>query len=261
MIPNRGKSRGGSFGVIGRNLLPLLYNDGKPAPMSNGLLPLHSAQDGTESLNVADVDVIRNRPIKLCRLIYGSGYCGRLESMVKLLWCWEVHSMLIPMFWWRVDMSSCNNYKYIHTAKGTPLNLLHYIYNYCHGYVSCLPQSSCPSADFFVTCCDYDLWLHVWYDLWHNILWLLSHLCDSVTCHVIFHMLHLSNKRKKEILNNDLAILPSHNTTLYHDLAKQLSHYLYFFSFLIWTYYTRKEYKKISHNNVIYQMISYDRVT
>ena len=87
MIPNRGKSRGGSFGVIGRNLLPLLYNDGKPAPMSNGLLPLHSAQDGTESLNVADVDVIRNRPIKLCRLVYGSGYCGRLESMVKLLWC------------------------------------------------------------------------------------------------------------------------------------------------------------------------------
>ena len=38
--------------------------------------------------------------------------------------------------------------------------------------------------------------------------------CDSVTCHVIFPMLHLSNKRKgKEILNNDLAILPSHNTT------------------------------------------------
>ena len=38
-----------------------------------------------------------------------------------------------------------------------------------------------------------------------------------------------------------------------HDLAKQLSHYLYFFSFLlfyflIWTYYTRKEYGKVSHD-------------
>ena len=37
--------------------------------------------------------------------------------------------------------------------------------------------------------------------------------CDSVTCHIIFPVLHLSNKRKgKEILNNDLAVLPSHDT-------------------------------------------------
>jgi len=38
-----------------------------------------------------------------------------------------------------------------------------------------------------------------------------------------------------------------------HDLAKQVSYYLYFFSFsflsfLIWTYYTRKEWKKVLHN-------------
>jgi len=37
------------------------------------------------------------------------------------------------------------------------LDLLHYIYNYYHSYAPCLPQSSCLSADFFVTCydCDY----------------------------------------------------------------------------------------------------------
>ena len=39
---------------------------------------------------------------------------------------------------------------------------------------------------------------------------------------------------------------------LCHDLAKQLSHYLYFlsffFSFLFWTYYTREKHKKVSHN-------------
>lgn len=55
------------------------------------------------------------------------------------------------------------------------LDLLHYIYNYCCGYIPCLPQSSCPSADFFVTCCDHGLWL-----------------CDFVTCHMIFPLLHLS---------------------------------------------------------------------
>jgi len=37
----------------------------------------------------------------------------------------------------------------------------------------------------------------------------------------------------------------------YYDLAKWLSHYLYFFSFsfLIWTYYTRKECRKVSHDH------------
>jgi len=39
--------------------------------------------------------------------------------------------------------------------------------------------------------------------------------CDSVTSHVIIPMLHLSNKRKekkkKRNINNDLAILPSHD--------------------------------------------------
>jgi len=57
------------------------------------------------------------------------------------------------------------------------LDLLHYIYNYYCGYTSCLPWSSCYlSADFFVICCDCDLWLHVcvtwlWCD--HSVtLWL-----------------------------------------------------------------------------------------
>jgi len=39
----------------------------------------------------------------------------------------------------------------------SPLDLLYYIYNYCRGYTPCLPQSSCLSANFFVTCCDHDL--------------------------------------------------------------------------------------------------------
>ena len=90
------------------------------------------------------------------------------------------------------------------------MDLLHYIYNYYHGYASCLPQSLCPSTDFFVICCDHDLWLHVWHD--HD-LWLLSHLCDSVMVMWYFPMLHPSNKEKKrkEILNNDLVVLPSHD--------------------------------------------------
>ena len=89
----------------------------------------------------------------------------------------------------------------------SPLDLLHYIYNYYCGYVSCLPQSSCPSANFFVICYD-----SVWCD----------HFCDY--CHTFvtlwwshdtFSMLHPSNKEKKrkekEKLNNDLAVLPSHD--------------------------------------------------
>jgi len=93
------------------------------------------------------------------------------------------------------------------------LDLLHYIYNYYHSYVSYLLQSSCPSADFFVTYCDYDLWLHVWHnhfcDLYHIFLW----LCDY---HMIFLMLHLSNnlKEKKRNINIDLVILPSYDITL-----------------------------------------------
>ena len=33
-----------------------------------------------------------------------------------------------------------------------------------------------------------------------------------------------------------------------HDLAKQLSHYLYIFYFLIWTYYTREKCRKVLHD-------------
>jgi len=73
------------------------------------------------------------------------------------------------------------------------LDLLHYIYNYYCGYAPCLPQFSCLSAEFFVTCCDHDLWLCV---TWHPVtsvtpLW----LCD---CHMIFPMLYLSNNLKEK---------------------------------------------------------------
>jgi len=43
----------------------------------------------------------------------------------------------------------------------SPLDLLHYIYNYYCGYAPCLPQSSYLSADFFVTCCDCDMTMYV----------------------------------------------------------------------------------------------------
>ena len=80
------------------------------------------------------------------------------------------------------------------------LNLLYYIYNYYCGYAPCLPQSSCPSGDFFVICHDF------------IVTW---PFCDSVTSHMIFPVLHLSNnlkeKKRKRNINNDLAILPSHD--------------------------------------------------
>jgi len=73
-----------------------------------------------------------------------------------------------------------------------PLDLLHYIYNYCCGYASCLLQSSCPSANFFVTYCDCDsLRCDHFYDCCHIF-------CNSVTCHVIFPALYLSKKRKEK---------------------------------------------------------------
>ena len=50
-----------------------------------------------------------------------------------------------------------------------------------------------------------------------------------------------------------------------YNLAKQLSHYLYiffffFFSPFIWTYYTRKECRKVSHNKC-HTSQSHDNVT
>jgi len=72
----------------------------------------------------------------------------------------------------------------------SPLDLLHYIYNYYRGYAPCFPQSLCLLANFFVTCCDHD------YVCDMTILWPRSPLwlCD---CHVIFPMLHLSNNLKE----------------------------------------------------------------
>ena len=64
------------------------------------------------------------------------------------------------------------------------LDLLHYIYNYYHGYAPCLPWSSCySSADFFVICCDCDLWLHVTWPFCDHC----HTFCDSVT--VIWYFL------------------------------------------------------------------------
>ena len=47
----------------------------------------------------------------------------------------------------------------------------------------------------------------------------MSHLCDSVTSHMIFSALHLSNnlkeKKRKRNINNDLAVLLSHDISDY----------------------------------------------
>ena len=50
----------------------------------------------------------------------------------------------------------------------------------------------------------------------------------------------------------------------YHDLVKWLSYYfiLLSFSFLIWTYYTRKKCRKVSHDNVVchsHMIMSHDK--
>jgi len=45
------------------------------------------------------------------------------------------------------------------------LDLLHYIYNYYGSYAPCLPQSSCPSGDPFVTSCDCDFHCDM---TWHD---------------------------------------------------------------------------------------------
>jgi len=51
-----------------------------------------------------------------------------------------------------------------------------------------------------------------------------------------------------------------------YDLAKQLSHYLYFFSFfflflLIWIYYTRRKYRKVSHDKCHISLWSHVRMS
>ena len=81
-----------------------------------------------------------------------------------------------------------------------------YTFYYC-GYTLTLPWSSCYSSH--MTPCDCDLWHnHPSYQLWH---------CDKVTWY--FPTLHFvvvsprKEKKKKRNINNDLAILPSHDTT------------------------------------------------
>jgi len=80
------------------------------------------------------------------------------------------------------------------------LDLLHYIYNYCYDYASCLPQSLCLSADFFVICCDYDC-CHTFVTLW-LVMWYFP--CSTL-------VIKEKKRKRKEILNNNLAILPSHD--------------------------------------------------
>ena len=104
----------------------------------------------------------------------------------------------------------------------------------------------------------------------------------------------LKEKKMKNKINNDLAILPSYNSYLLYSVFSSLcpsfvclihlsivsilplyfqdpwpfqhifvmtwqngqviiyiSFLFFFFSLFIWTYYTRKEYRRVSHNNVI----------
>jgi len=83
------------------------------------------------------------------------------------------------------------------------LDLLHYIYNYYCGYAPYLPWSPCySSTDFFATCCDCDSIVTSVTPLW--LLW-LSH--DIFPCSTLV----IKKRKEKEILNNDLAVLPSHD--------------------------------------------------
>jgi len=75
-----------------------------------------------------------------------------------------------------------------------PLDFLHYLYNY---YMVC----ALFSHTYHVTSCDMILWLPIiWlWHLWHDTF-LHSFLCSK-----------FKRKKKKRNINNDLAILPSHN--------------------------------------------------
>ena len=94
-----------------------------------------------------------------------------------------------------------------------PLDLLHYIYNYYVAMLLYLLWSPCYlSNDSFVIYRDCDLWLSI-------VMWpfcdLCHTFCDSVIVMWYFPILYPSSKEKKrkrkEILNNNLAVLPSYD--------------------------------------------------
>jgi len=104
------------------------------------------------------------------------------------------------------QLSLCSEFDKENSMEFSLISLPTYTFYYC-GYALILPWSSCYSSH--VTPCDCDLWCdHMWPSvtpLWH---------CDKVMWY--FPTLHLvvvspKKKKKKRNIDNDLAILPSHD--------------------------------------------------
>ena len=104
------------------------------------------------------------------------------------------------------QLSLCSEFDKENSMEFSLISLPTYTFYYC-GYALILPWSSCYSSH--VTPCDCDLWCdHMWPSvtpLWH---------CDKVMWY--FPTLHLvvvspKEKKKKRNIDNDLAILPSHD--------------------------------------------------
>ena len=81
-----------------------------------------------------------------------------------------------------------------------PLDFLHYLYN----YIVCELSSYAYHVTNHMTSCDVTLWLPV---MW---LW----LCNTFPHFLLCSKSKIKEKEKKRNANNDLTILPSHDTTL-----------------------------------------------
>ena len=146
-----------------------------------------------------------------------SGHCSCLWSINILKYCsnfWFTLSVCPSVWGWNAIDNLCQKAKLHARIKLTALcsvfdkensiefllDLLHYIYNYYVAMLLYLPWSPC----------DCDLWLHC--DM--TLTWLFYDSCDL--SHDIFphFTLVIKEKKRKEILNNDLAVLPSYDNWL-----------------------------------------------
>jgi len=92
----------------------------------------------------------------------------------------------------------------------------------------------------------------IWYITFHHVFERFLNL-QHIWCVTLYH-----------VLERDPVLVRPRGC---HDLAKQLSHYLYFFSFLffffsllIWIYYTKRKCRKVSHDKY-HTSWSHDRMS
>jgi len=83
-----------------------------------------------------------------------------------------------------------------------PLDSLYYLYNY---YMVCALLSHTYHVTYHVIPCDIMLWLPV---MW---LWLCN-TCDTFPHFLLCSKSKIKEKKKKRNINNNLAVLPSHDT-------------------------------------------------